>query len=74
MVIIYIVGAMMAVTSLWIMLKFSKRTTPLSGLAGLCILGLGLVTGAFPMIAFGGGLLAFSLVIRAIGGAMNGDF
>jgi len=56
----------MSITFMWLMLKLARFTTPVSGIVGLLILGLGLHTGYFRLVAFGGGLLVFSLVVLAI--------
>jgi hypothetical protein len=69
---LYTLGIMAAITFLWIMLKTAQYTTPLAALAGLILGGVGLSFGSFHLFAFGGGLLLFSLFIRAINAVMNG--
>ncbi len=63
---LWMIATCIIVTFAWLMLKLARFTTPVSGSIGLLVFGLGLKLNNDRIIAFGGGLLIFSLVMLAI--------
>jgi hypothetical protein len=48
------------------MMKLARFTTPISASVGILIVGIGSCTGQIQFIAYGGGLLAFSMLMLLI--------
>lgn len=53
-------------TFAWLMMKLARFTTPISASVGILIVGIGSYTGQIQFIAYGGGLLAFSMLMLLI--------
>lgn len=56
----------------WVLLKMSRWSAPLSGVVGLFMLTLGAYAPASGLMAFGGGLFLFSAAMFVLGSGRGG--